>query len=78
MKSLVLAGSYARATLAMEARWLFRLALRSMARSLNVPPSVAAQIAAFAVAYVSEAERKATLVCPRRVWRELNARSDKS
>lgn len=78
MKTLVLAGSYARSTLAMEARWLFRLALRSMARSLNVPESVAAQIAAFAVAYVSEVERKATLVCPRRVWREINTRSNKS
>lgn len=78
MKSLVLAGSFARTTLAMEARWLVRLALRSMARSLNIPESVAAQIAAFAAAYVSEVERKAALVCPRRVWRELNTRSTKS
>lgn len=78
MKRLALAGSFARATLAMEARWLFALVLRSMARSLNVPESVAAQIAAFAVAYVSEVERKAALVCPRRVWRELDARSNKS
>lgn len=74
MKTLALA----RSTLATEAQWLFRLALRSLARSLNVPESVAAQIAAFALAYVSEVERKAALVCPRRVWRELNSQSTNS
>ncbi|OQW55162.1 MAG: hypothetical protein A4S14_13725 [Proteobacteria bacterium SG_bin9] len=74
MKTLVLA----RSTLAMETQWLVRLALRSVARSLNVPESVAAQIAAFAVAYVSEVERKSALVCPRRVWRELRTPSTKS
>jgi hypothetical protein len=53
------------------ARWCLRLATRALAGSLNVPESLVVHTGAFALAYVEAVERRATLVCPMKLWRDL-------
>lgn len=53
------------------ARWCLRLATRALAGSLNVPEALVVHTGAFAVAYVEAVERRTTLVCPMKLWRDL-------
>ena len=53
------------------ARWCLRLATHALAGSLNVPESLVVHTGAFALAYVEAVERRATLVCPVKLWRNL-------
>jgi hypothetical protein len=53
------------------ARWCLRLATRALTGSLNVPEALVVHTGAFAVAYVGAVERRATLVCPMKLWRDL-------
>jgi hypothetical protein len=51
--------------------WLAKLATRLVARRLDVPEIVVHGICLYVAAYVSEVERNAGLVCPRRVFHDL-------
>lgn len=53
------------------APWLARLAMRALARRLDVPEIVMHGICLYLAAYVSEVERNASLVCPMRVFHDL-------
>lgn len=58
-------------TVTRTARWCLRLATRALAGSFNVPEALVVHTGAFAVAYVEAVERRATLVCPMKLWRDL-------
>lgn len=56
------------------ASWVGGLVLRALAGSLNVPETVLVNTCAFAAAYVEAAERRATLICPLKLWRKIRNR----
>ena len=51
--------------------WLAKFATRLVARRLDVPEIVVHGICLYVAAYVAEVERKASLVCPLRVFLDL-------
>ena len=51
--------------------WLAKFATSVVARRLDVPEIVVHAICLYVAAYISEVERNAALVCPRRVFHDL-------
>jgi hypothetical protein len=55
--------------------WCGQFVARMLAGSLNVPEALVHHTGAFAVAYIEAVERRVTLVCPIRRWRDLKGRA---
>ena len=51
--------------------WFAKFAVRVAARRLDMPEIVVHGICLYVAAYISEVERNASLVCPRRVFHDL-------
>lgn len=63
-------------------RWCGTLAARMLASSLNLPEPLVRNTGTFAIAYIEAVERRATWVCPMKLWHDLkqqqpSARSDR-
>jgi hypothetical protein len=74
MLAIALYRAATRPAVIAAASWASGVIVRALAGSFNMPEAVLLNTCAFAVAYVEAVERRATLVCPLKLWREMRSR----